>query len=250
MHDDRRMGWAPHAQMIAEALPAAPKAKPPALVRRSATEFKIDGCVVHSSDIRHAAAQRHFGTSGCSITAAAVSSMFDALYDGAWPKADPGVIDAIASRCVWHERVPSIQREAECDQVPAAEPEWIEWAGGPCPVSPGTRVEVRTGCENIVAPPDLDLSCPTKARAWLHSRGLSNIVAYRILSEPSAPKDDADGWVAWDGGESWAARPVANGTRVKVRCRNGVTFEFTRPELVDWRQRSFPHDIVAYRVLP
>jgi hypothetical protein len=61
----------------------------------------------------------------------------------------------------------------------AAEPEWIDWHGGECPVPEGTRVEVRFRIEQTA-----ERSDPENWR-WDHrpEGGGGDIIAYRILGE-------------------------------------------------------------------
>jgi hypothetical protein len=58
-----------------------------------------------------------------------------------------------------------------------AEPEWIDWHGGECPVPAGTRVEVkfRTGNEAEC------FATGDDSTAWLHIHGPVDVIAYRIL---------------------------------------------------------------------
>jgi hypothetical protein len=148
-----RMGWLPNAQMIADGMPAAAKAKPPALMRRPATEFK--GECFDARDMAHPAAK--------AVSAPVTQTITTEVNAGT-----------------------NVYREA------------IEAAAESC-----------------------------------------------AAQEPSPPERE---WIEFDGG----IQPVAAGTRVEVRCRNGEAFRFNKPEVIAWATGAFPlpYDIVAYRVLP
>jgi len=58
-----------------------------------------------------------------------------------------------------------------------AEPEWIDWHGGECPVPAGTRVEVRFR-------DGLPITRLANELSWQHyARSAGNIIAYRILGD-------------------------------------------------------------------
>jgi hypothetical protein len=59
-------------------------------------------------------------------------------------------------------------------------------------------------------------------------------------------KEDADGWVDWNG--STKECPLPNGTPHEVRFRAGTTSRDDSPETWSWRHEGSPNDIVAYRV--
>jgi len=63
-------------------------------------------------------------------------------------------------------------------------PDWIEHDGGPCPVSPETRVDVRWCNE----PPEKSYvaSCLAPSRADCVSGWETSVTHYRIISEPKA----------------------------------------------------------------
>lgn len=60
------------------------------------------------------------------------------------------------------------------------------------------------------------------------------------------PKPDADGWIAWAGGECPVGREVE--ANVQVELRDGSR-RCTRDEPWDWSNRGEDSDIVAYRVV-
>lgn len=53
--------------------------------------------------------------------------------------------------------------------------EWIEWAGGDCPVAGDTRVDVRLRDGS-------EYRCNVGVLEWDHISDDSDIVAYRVLS--------------------------------------------------------------------
>lgn len=57
----------------------------------------------------------------------------------------------------------------------ADDSEWIEWAGGECPVSDDTEVEIRWFDE------DMD--------AWVQTSGPVDTFSWPIYGEPGAPAD-------------------------------------------------------------
>lgn len=64
--------------------------------------------------------------------------------------------------------------------------DWIEWKGGERPVRPGTRVEVRFRDDAF------NSDCfagdwAWKWRGWKWTGSPSDIVAYRVISEPAKP---------------------------------------------------------------
>ena len=68
-------------------------------------------------------------------------------------------------------------REVFGEQPASAEPEWIEWKGGVCPVRDGADVEVRfrTGGTERDDSPQLWI--------WSHADSPHDIVAYRVWSK-------------------------------------------------------------------
>lgn len=68
---------------------------------------------------------------------------------------------------------------------------WVEWAGGYPPVSADTLVDVKYNCNQVPA-------CWTQgiqkasAYTWSHGWGISDIIAYRIISEPEEEKMECD----------------------------------------------------------
>jgi hypothetical protein len=221
------MGWLPNAQMIADGMPDAPKAKPPALMRRPATEFK--GECFDARDMEHPAAKP--------VSAPVVTRT-------------PGIIEAAVRHVV--SQTPSRLQwltDALREQEEAAKPEWIEWGGGRCPIPGCLRWEVRfSGGLDAVIEEDA-------AKFFWDRRGVPHdFVAYRVLPEPSAPKANAEGWIEWGGGECSVEARV----NVLVRYRGGDYEDVPRPaNAYRWRHGhetddgwDEEYDIVAYRVLP
>ena len=76
-------------------------------------------------------------------------------------------------------------KDAEIERLKAqlAEPakpapgEWIEWAGGECPIADGIphQARLRNGAE-------LNENSRASAVAWDHQRSARDIIAYRIIS--------------------------------------------------------------------
>jgi hypothetical protein len=61
-----------------------------------------------------------------------------------------------------------------------AEPEWIEWNGGNCPIEKGTMIqaEFRNGARTEMHP------CSGIDTEWKHYKLYSDIIAYRIGGKP------------------------------------------------------------------
>ncbi len=53
--------------------------------------------------------------------------------------------------------------------------------------------------------------------------------------ERRKPQPDADGWIAWNGGEC----PVPDGVRFQIRMRDGAIVAGYPGPHWDWRERSF-----------
>ena len=61
----------------------------------------------------------------------------------------------------------------------------------------------------------------------------------------ATPAADADGWIEWNGGEC----PVAVGTRVMIKFRDGGSVRLPSPESLMWTHEGNSADIIAYRVV-
>lgn len=189
-----RMGWLPNAQMIADGMPDAPKAKPPALMRRPATEFK--GECFDARDMAHPAAKTVSAPTMPRTHVINVNTGVSLVREAA----EAAVMKALAR---------SARRSADDQFTP--------------PQSQPRK-------------PDRD-----------------GIAAYfgLNLTEPAAPKADAEGWIEWKGGEC----PAPVGAKCELLFRGGRK---VRPSLeaqeLCWHHVGVPGfddgDIVAYRVLP
>ena len=62
--------------------------------------------------------------------------------------------------------------------------DWIEWKGGECPVPPGTKVDVKFRSGNVYDGEN------AASYSWRHCGVRSDIVAYRVVGEQPAPKND------------------------------------------------------------
>lgn len=64
--------------------------------------------------------------------------------------------------------------------------DWIDWAGGDCPVAPGTNVEIRIrGIDGAQTQPAM----PAEELSWAHCDAFSDIVAYRTADQEVAHED-------------------------------------------------------------
>jgi hypothetical protein len=223
-----RMGWLPNAQMIADGMPDAPKAKPPALLRRPATEFK--GECFDARDMAHPAAKAVSAPArprthiinvntghriGPGTIAAAVrqvvrsqtegnqlSTTFDSLYLEAERAAREVPQFATLQDCLeWARkkfdtsgmsvqdvmrRVTAMRRASlrlpaagtEVSATPAqADPEWIEWKGGECPVPLDATIEYR-----LRSGYSATRKCGEfLSSLWVNHESSWDIVAYRVL---------------------------------------------------------------------
>lgn len=116
--------------------------------------------------------------------------------------------------------------------------DWIEWNGGECPVAAGKLVDVKFRNGVIVA--------HELAENWDWEHGIvqddGDIIAYRVVT------DMENVWVEWNGGK----RPVAAGTIVDVKFRDGTIWKLELAENRDWEHdlaRDRVNDIIAYRVV-
>ena len=62
------------------------------------------------------------------------------------------------------------------------ESEWIEWAGGECPVDELVRVECIFRAPPLPQECEPTMPCEAGTLAWWHDRQNDDIVAYRVLS--------------------------------------------------------------------
>lgn len=208
-----RMGWLPNAQMIADGMPDTPKAKPPALLRRPATEFK--GECFDARDMAHPAAKvvRAPATQTITIvvnTAPACEAIRAAIHQvaklqaEAYERAAQEVpqFDTLQDCLEWARkqfdtsgmsvqgvmgRVTAMRRASQhlpSAAAPKANAEgWIEWGGGECSIEARVNVLVRyRGGEYE------DVPRPANAYRWRHGhetddgcREEYDIVAYRVL---------------------------------------------------------------------
>lgn len=255
-----RMGWAPLASLIADELPDAPRAKPPSLVRRQATEFKDGIGPVDLTDLKHPAARAHFGNLGPlpggaghqkyaiggvarEEVAKAVTASQRELLASEWRCAT--LAQGVAARSA-QEFTEAVEKLVASYPKPT-EPEWIEWAGGECPVADGVQVEIRLRNGQSTQGTGCGYGWHRNIFGWFSEY---DIVAYRILSEPAAPKADADGWVEWAGG---ASSPVPGECDVDIKVRTGKVVRCVRAgEILAayWHHDNCNLDIVAYRVVP
>jgi hypothetical protein len=104
------------------------------------------------------------------------------------------------------------------------------------------------------AEPDYEAWRPALAEYWKHIGGLrastpfgqTDKCALRALiaARHLMPPED-DGWIAWDGGEC----PVAAGTLVALKFRDGSTCVWDSQKYWDWWPMGCYRDIIAYRVV-
>jgi hypothetical protein len=67
--------------------------------------------------------------------------------------------------------------------------EWIDWAGGECPVPDGaTEVEVRYVADSDGEDAERMTGDQARELHWSHTGGIGDIVAYRVLSAPASAK--------------------------------------------------------------
>ncbi len=93
---------------------------------------------------------------------------------------------------------------------------------------------------------DESFPTPEELRRMSTDPGHMEYRALKPMGDLRGPKPDADGWIAWAGGE----RPVAEGSLVSVRLRCGESLERVGASFMSWGEleRHRDREIVAYRV--
>lgn len=86
-------------------------------------------------------------------------------------------------------------------------------------------------------------SCPACGRTITTGLGMRCQEVNLIRTTAATPQADADGWIPWEGG----ARPVAPGTEVEARLRDGSTI-ITTADRLHWDHWKVWSDIIAYRI--
>lgn len=234
MTHDCRMGWAPLAQMIAEELPASQRAKPQALVRQQATEWKEGraklGDFSHPAGAKAAEAAMERGRSVAKELTTAVDGFTTVAEDAAdsmrslasgWVVPDP------ALRSILYGTVKVGSDVVTGKQVHDPRVVTINVAAGT------TRNEVMSA-----------LGSRTDAE---FRRAVSQIVAGYVAKPTNKPQPE---WIEWAGG---ASSPVPGECDVDIKVRTGKVVRCVRAgEILAayWHHDNCNLDILAYRVVP
>lgn len=108
---------------------------------------------------------------------------------------------------------------------------WIPWNGGECPVDGDAIVSWKMRCGEVRGGDLDDISDKAKCRDWAHFNSVSDIIAYRVISQPEPEKpwtlpDPPEGR-QWHRTDGWKKEDLDGGWRPLMadeKCESGDEF--------------------------